>query len=109
MDVLVGVVEVVLAAEHGAALVQDEVGSAQPQSIVSAASYKAFGPLASLALGNGLSEIRSFDPRYRPAAVDVPGRLDQRYTTDPMGNILSIDRAVGAERFVATYGYQAPQ
>ncbi|HVF58576.1 MAG TPA: RHS repeat-associated core domain-containing protein [Thermoanaerobaculia bacterium] len=86
-----------------------QVGSAAPLPIVSGSSYKAFGPLSSLALGNSLSESRSFDARYRPAAIEVPGRLDQHYTTDSVGNIRSIDRAVGADRFFATYAYQDPQ
>jgi RHS repeat-associated protein len=86
-----------------------QVGSAAPQPIVSAAGYDPFGPLSSLTLGNGLAETRRFTARYLPAAIEVPGHLDQRYMTDAVGNIRAIDRAVGADRFVATYSYQNPQ
>jgi RHS repeat-associated protein len=86
-----------------------QVGSAAPQPIVSAAGYEPFGPLSSLALGNGLAENHGFTPRYLPASVTVPGHLDQRYMTDGVGNIRAIDRAVGPDRFVATYSYQDPQ
>lgn len=86
-----------------------QVGSGAPQPIVAEAGYKPFGPLASLAFGNRLSESRSFDPRYRPSGIDVPGLLDQVYETDGVGNIRTIDRAVGADRFFATYAYQEPQ
>ncbi|MGH2627505.1 MAG: hypothetical protein ACRDHY_12745, partial [Anaerolineales bacterium] len=86
-----------------------QVSSGAPQPIVAGATYKAFGPLSSVALGTGLAETRSFDLRYRPAAIDVPGLLDQRYQTDGAGNIRSIDRAVGPDRFFATYVYQDPQ
>ncbi len=86
-----------------------QVGTAVPQPIVTAAGYEPFGPLSSLALGNGLAESRGFTSRYFPESITVPGHLDQRYTTDSVGNIRSIDRAVGADRFFATYAYQTPQ
>jgi RHS repeat-associated protein len=86
-----------------------QVGSAAPQAIVSGASYKPFGPLTGFTFGNGLTEIRSFDPRYFPSRIKVPGRLDQLYSTDRVGNILSLNRAVGADRFFSTFVYQDPQ
>ncbi len=86
-----------------------QVGTAAPQPIVTAAGYEPFGPLSSLTLGSGLTESRGFTARYFPGAITVPGRLDQRYTTDATGNIRTIDRAVGVDRFLASYVYQTPQ
>ncbi|HEX9940533.1 MAG TPA: RHS repeat-associated core domain-containing protein [Thermoanaerobaculia bacterium] len=86
-----------------------QAGSAAPQAIVSGARYKPFGPLAGFTFGNGLAEIRSFDPRYFPSRIEVPGRLDQLYSTDRVGNVLSLNRAVGADRFFSTFVYQDPQ
>jgi RHS repeat-associated protein len=59
-------------------------------SLVTSAAYKPFGPLTSLALGNSLTETRSFDSRYFPDRIQVPGQLDWDYTTDAVGNITSI-------------------
>jgi RHS repeat-associated protein len=78
--------------------------------VVTAAGYEPFGPLSSLALGNGLVESRGFTPRYLPASIDVTAdRLKQTYTTDAVGNIRAIGRAVGPDHHVSTYSYQAPQ
>ena len=59
-------------------------------NLVTAAAYLPSGPLTSLALGNGLAETRSFDSRYFPSSITVPGRLDWTYSTDTIGNILEI-------------------
>ncbi len=73
-------------------------------NLVTAAAYLPSGPLTSLALGNGLAETRSFDARYFPAGIAVPGRLDWTYSTDTIGNILEIaDTGGGGGR---TYTYQ---
>ncbi len=73
-------------------------------NLVTAAAYLPSGPLTSLALGNGLAETRSFDARYFPAGIAVPGRLDWTYSTDTIGNILEIaDTGGGGDR---TYTYQ---
>jgi len=79
-----------------------QVGADPPQTVVSSAGYLPSGPLASLAFGNGLAEQRSFDGRYVPARIEVPGLLDAAYTTDGVGNILSIDR----DGLVASFAYQ---
>lgn len=68
--------------------VQD--GANPPQPLATATSYKPFGPLASLTLGNGLTETRSHDTRYLPSGITVPGLLDWAYANDDVGNILSI-------------------
>ena len=65
-------------------------GTAAPQSLVAAASYRPSGPVASLLLGNGLSENRFHDARYLPAGLEVPGRLQWSYVTDGLGNVTSI-------------------
>ncbi len=65
-------------------------GGGSPQSLVSAATYKAMGPPASLTLGNGLSEVRASNARYFPAGLTVAGRLDWAYTTDAVGNVTAI-------------------
>ena len=81
--------------------VQD--GSNAPQPVVTAASYKPFGPLASLGLGNGLTETRAFDSEYSPTGISVPGRLDWTYTTDAMGHVTAITdnlNAGGSRSFV---------
>ncbi|MCH9651922.1 MAG: hypothetical protein K0U98_27080 [Deltaproteobacteria bacterium] len=68
--------------------------SGQPtQPIASGASYEPSGPLASLTLGNGLTETRGFNQRYFPTHIDLAGAstlLDWTYATDNVGNILSI-------------------
>ena len=66
-------------------------GSGPAQVLVSASSHKALGPLATLTLGNGLSESRAYDGRYLPSGITVPGRLDWTYATDAAGNVTAID------------------
>lgn len=84
-------------------------GSGPVQTLVADATYLPGGPLTHLTLGNGLEETRSFDLAYRPETIEVPGRLDQRYTTDAEGNILTIQRAVGTAQFLSSFDYQDPQ
>jgi RHS repeat-associated protein len=72
------------------------------------ATYEPFGPLKNLALGNGLTETRSFDPRYAPSAIRVDGTgplLDWSYTTDFVGNITGIADLLNAANN-RTYTYQ---
>lgn len=79
-----------------------------PFTLVSAASYKPFGPLASLLLGNGLVETRAYDERYHPLAIQVGGTnplLDWSYTVDPVGNITEIQDVLAPVNN-RTYGYQ---
>ena len=68
--------------------VADGVNPAVP--IVTSISYKAFGPADQVALGNGLVETRTSNPRYDPTGITVAGRLDWAYTTDAMGNVTAI-------------------
>lgn len=75
-------------------------------ALVSSAAYLPSGPLASLALGNGLTETRLFDTRYFPDRIEVPGRLDWDYTVDAMGNVTSIADGGTGNRI---YGYQDHQ
>jgi RHS repeat-associated protein len=84
------------------------VGTNPPLQLVAGATYKPLGPLSGLALGNGSTEIRSFDARYFPAGIQVPGRLGWSYSTDAVGNILSITDTLNAANN-RTYGYQDSQ
>ncbi len=89
----------------GATLVD---GASPPQALASSATYEPFGPLASLTLGNGLSETRTFDQRYFPQSIAVPGRLSWTYTQDKVGNPLTIpDSLIPANS--RTFTYQDPQ
>ncbi|HWM91166.1 MAG TPA: RHS repeat-associated core domain-containing protein [Thermoanaerobaculia bacterium] len=77
-------------------------------SLASAATYKPFGPLSSLALGNGLTETRTYDQRYQPATIQVGGLsplLHWSYTTDNVGNITAISDQVNPANN-RSYGYQ---
>jgi len=82
---------------------QDGASPAQP--VVTAASYKPYGPLTSRTLGNGLAETRAFDARYFPLGISVPGRLDWAYTTDDVGNVTRIDDALSPSA-PRVYAYQ---
>jgi RHS repeat-associated protein len=65
-------------------------GAAPSLPVVSGASYLADGPLAGLTLGNGLAESRTFNARYFPSTLRVPGRLDWSFATDGMGNVSGV-------------------
>ena len=80
-------------------------GANPAQTLVGSASYKPFGPLSDLSLGNGTSEARAFDARYFPEGITVPGRLDWAYTMDSMGNVTAIGDNLNAAND-RTYGYQ---
>ncbi|NJL26876.1 MAG: RHS repeat protein [Thermoanaerobaculia bacterium] len=63
------------------------------QPVVTASSYLPLGPLAWLALGNGLTETRTHDARYYPDRITVAGTtplLDWDYTVDAVGNPTAI-------------------
>jgi RHS repeat-associated protein len=88
-----------------------QVGASPPATLVSTALYKPFGPLASLTLGNGLTETRAFDARYAPTEICVDGTgtlLRWSYATDPVGNVTGIIDLLNAANN-RTYGYQDPQ
>ncbi len=71
---------------------------------MTSAAYLPSGPLTTLALGNGVTESRSFDTRYFPAGISAGSALSWTYTTDSVGNILQIaDSGPGQDR---TYTYQ---
>jgi RHS repeat-associated protein len=71
-----------------------EPAAGSPEPLVTASSYKAFGPLTSLTLANGVSESRTFDVRYHPKRIIVTGPsstlLDWSYTVDDVGNVEAI-------------------
>ncbi|MCP4606049.1 MAG: RHS repeat-associated core domain-containing protein [Proteobacteria bacterium] len=65
-------------------------GEQPPQALVTSASYKPFGPLRTLRLGNGLTETRTFTTRYFPVTIEAPERLSWTYETDAVGNVTAI-------------------
>ena len=71
-------------------------------TLVSAATYQPFGPLASLSLGNGATQTLSYEPtRYLPAEnklVNSSGVniADYAYAEDNIGNITQIHDAVNS-------------
>ncbi|MCP4546558.1 MAG: hypothetical protein GY835_08855, partial [bacterium] len=65
-------------------------GEHPPQMLVSSASYKPFGPLTSMTLGNGLTETRTYTSRYFPWTIEVSDRLSWSYQTDALGKIRAI-------------------
>jgi len=69
-------------------------GLNQPVNAVQSASYLPFGPLASLALGNGLTETRIHDSRYAMDRIQLgsgtSSLLDWEYTTDDVMNVTAI-------------------
>lgn len=80
-------------------------GIVSPIPLASAATYKPFGPLTGLTLGNGLTESRLFDPRYFPDRITVPTKLDWDYAVDAVGNPTQI-----ADGGIArVFAYQDPQ
>ncbi len=93
-------------ADRPASLTLDD-GGGTLLPIVTAAAYRAAGPLARLDLANGLVEQREHDLRYFPSAVTVPGVLDWRYTTDAMGNVTAIDDTeTGGQRVFTRQDHQ---
>ena len=67
---------------------------------VASASYLPFGPEAQLLFGNGTTQTRSYDLRYRPVENRLDGSAaplaDYLYGEDPAGNITSIHDALDA-------------
>ena len=78
------------------------------QTVVSAVSYKPFGPLKGLTLGNGLVETRSFDQRYSPTGITAGSLLNWTYTTDGEGNPTAITDLLNAANS-RTFAYQPDQ
>ena len=71
---------------------------------VSGATYAPFGPMKSLAYGNGLTRSAVIDPRYRLDQLTLGTIADYDYGYDNAGNITSIaDLRDGA--YNRSYGY----
>jgi RHS repeat-associated protein len=75
------------------------------QPLVTAASYLPSGPLSSLTLGNGITETRSYTNRYFPSSIVAGSHLSWSYSTDAVGNILSITDTLNAGNN-RSYAYQ---
>jgi RHS repeat-associated protein len=75
--------------------------AAVPVAVVSGAAYDPFGPLASLAYGNGLDLSVQYDEDYQPSTRLVAGTStvqDLSYTFDADGDITAIGDLVTAAR-----------
>nr|MDP9120122.1 hypothetical protein [Acidobacteriota bacterium] len=77
---------------------------------VTASAYKALGPLASLTLGNGLTETHAFDTRYYPTQATVTtatfqALLSWTYATDALGNITGITDTLASQNS-RSFAYQ---
>jgi RHS repeat-associated protein len=97
-------------ADRPASLLAQRAGKPD-QSLVSSASYLPYGPLASLTLGNGLTEAHAFTQRYFPSAITLgspSNLLSWTYATDNVGNISSIADLLNPARN-RTFGYQDVQ
>ena len=77
-------------------------------SIVSSAAYLPFGPMTSVAFGNGTTRTMRYDTRYRPLENKLTGPggtiADYNYAEDNNGNITQIHDAVSAT-YNRDYGY----
>jgi RHS repeat-associated protein len=77
-------------------------------SIVSSATYLPFGPLTSLAFGNGTTRTMRYDVRYRPLENKLIGPggtiADYNYAEDNNGNITQIHDATDAT-YHRDFGY----
>jgi RHS repeat-associated protein len=87
---------------------QMQNGTSSPQTLVSASSYKPQGPLASLTLGNGLTETHGYSTRYLPTSIAVSSLLSWSYTNDSVGNPTAIADTLNSAND-RTYAYQDPQ
>jgi len=67
-------------------------------AIITGATYLPFGPLTSIAFGNGTTRSMQYDARYRPLENKLTGPAgtiaDYAYGEDALGNITSIHDAV---------------
>jgi RHS repeat-associated protein len=85
-----------------------QIGTNPALALAGPASYQPFGPLASLLLGNGLTETRAYDGRYLPASIHLAGStstlLNWSYAVDPVGNISTITDTLNSANN-RTYGY----
>jgi RHS repeat-associated protein len=87
---------------------QMQNGTSPAQTLVSASSYKPLGPLASLTLGNGLTETHGYSTRYLPTSIAVSSLLSWSYTNDSVGNPTAIADTLNSANN-RTYAYQDPQ
>ncbi|MDF3982573.1 RHS repeat-associated core domain-containing protein [Luteibacter sp. PPL554] len=73
-------------------------------TVISAATYLPFGPVASYTLGNGQTIARSYDANYRFTDIVSPA-LSLHVARDAVGNIVALGNAAGASPAIETYTY----
>ena len=85
-----------------------QIGTNPALALAGPASYEPFGPLASLPLGNGLTETRAYDGRYLPASIHLASSsstlLNWSYALDAVGNVNTITDTLNSANN-RTYGY----
>jgi len=75
-------------------------------TVVRAATYLPFGPIASYTLGNGQTVTRTYDANYRSIDITSPA-LNLHVARDAVGNIVALGGTPGATPAVETYSYDA--
>jgi RHS repeat-associated protein len=79
-------------------------GATAPPTVVSNIAYLPFGPISSYTLGNGQTITRTYDANYRLTDLTSPA-LALHFRRDPMGNIIALGNASGANPATETYSY----
>jgi RHS repeat-associated protein len=84
-------------------------GGGAPKPVVSGVAYQPFGPVNALAYGNGVAEMRSFDPDYRLLNLTDTGTAafqNLTYSYDAANNVSKIANGVTAAN-TQNLGYDA--
>ena len=74
------------------------------QTLASNLTYKPFGPLSAMTLGNGIQTVRAYDKNYQVTGIAATGILSRAYTADNVGNITAITDNLDASRS-QSFGY----
>jgi len=83
------------------------IGGVASQPVVTNITYRPLGPLTGLLYGNGLSESRDYDQRYRPTGIFSGGSvLARQYSYDKETNPISIPDLVNSANS-RTFSYDA--
>ncbi len=68
------------------------------QTLASGITYKPFGPVDAMTLGNGISVSKTFDKSYQMRSLSSGTVLDRSYTADNVGNVMTITDNLDATR-----------